>query len=323
MILVSCTVSSFVSMANARKIAEADLEATVTGNSWDEERILLAVNYPETIEKMVNLSLIIKAKTNQNRLMALNVINEDKKDSSEKNAEKILHQAVQMAAAADVSLQPLTRYDNDVINGISNVIKEKKVTDLLIGLDGSKGFSPSFVYNLYNGYLQNENANILVYHAVQPIATIKRHIVVLPPRSHTEPGFFHALLRIWNVARNSRATLSFYAEPATLDVLQKIIRKVSIEADFSPIQNWGDMVQAAKTLKDDEGLILLMAKRHMASYVPQMQLLPDMLNTEFAGKNYLLVFPHTSNPDEQTEVRSVNNHGDFMEIGNIIGTIFK
>ncbi|MFD1143705.1 cation:proton antiporter [Larkinella insperata] len=323
MILVSCTVSSFVSMANAQKIADRDHEDTVASNSSEEERILLAVNYPDTVEKMVNLALIIKAKTNTDRLLALNVINEEKKESSEKNAEKILHNAVQMASAADVSLQPLTRYDNDVINGINNVIKEKKITDLVIGLGGSKGFSPSFVYNLYNGYLQNENTTVLVYHAVQPIATVKRHVVVLPPKSHHEPGFFPALLRIWNVARNSRARLSFYADLSTLDVLQKIIRKVSIEADFTPTHNWQDMERAVQSLDDNEGLILLMAKRNTASYVPQMRLIPDMLNSYFRDKNYLLVFPHTSSVEEVTEARSVNNHGDFVEIGNVIGNVFR
>ncbi|GAB3996364.1 cation:proton antiporter [Spirosoma daeguense] len=323
MILVSCTVSSFVSMANAQKIAETDHEDTVAGNSREEENILLAVNHAETVERMVNLSLIIKAKTNTNRLFALNVINEEKKESSVKNAEKILHNAVHIASAADVAINPLTRYDNDVINGISNVIKEKKVTDLLVGIENSKGFSPSFVYNLYNGYLQNDTANVLVYHAVQPISTIKRHIVILPPKSHTEPGFFHALLRIWNIARNSGATLSFYAEIATLDVLQNILRKVAIEADFTPIRNWHEMERAAKSLNNDEGLILLMAKRDTPSYLPQMRVIPDMLNSKFTDKNYLLVFPHTDTDEEFIEQRSVSNHGDFVEIGNIIGKIFK
>jgi Kef-type K+ transport system membrane component KefB len=323
MILVSCTVSSFVSMANAKKIAETDHEETVAGNSPEEERVLLAVNHSETVEKMVNLSLIIKAKTNTDRLFALNVINEEKQESSVKNAEKILHNAVHIASAADVSLSPLTRYDNDVINGINNVIKEKKVTDLIIGLESSKGFSPSFVYNLYNGYLQNESTNVLVYHAVQPISTIKRHLVVLPPKSHKEPGFFYALLRIWNIARNSGAILSFFAEKTTIDILQNILKKVTIEADFTPINNWHEMERAAKSLNDDEGLILMMAKRDMTSYMPQMRVIPDMLNSKFADKNYLLVFPHTDNNDDYIEQRSVSNNEDFVEIGNIIGKIFK
>lgn len=323
MILVSCTVSSFVSMANANKIADTDHEETVAGNTSDEESILLAVNHPATVEKMVNLALMIKARNNTDRVYALNVINEEKNESSVKNAEKILSNAVQLATASDVQLQPLTRYDNDVINGINNVIKEKKVSDLLIGLEGGKGFSPSFVYNLYNGYLHNENTNVLVYHAAQPISTIRKHIVILPFKSHTEPGFFFALLRIWNIGRNSGAILRFFGGAATIGILRNILKKVNIEAEFNTVQYWADMERVARSVEKDEGLILVMARSGMASYSPQMRTVPDFLNAQFTDKNYLLVYPYSGLNGEDVEKRAVNNHDDFIEIGNIVGRIFK
>ena len=51
LILVSCTISSFVTMANAKKIAEADSEDTVSGDTQEEENILLALNDMEMVEK--------------------------------------------------------------------------------------------------------------------------------------------------------------------------------------------------------------------------------------------------------------------------------
>ncbi len=324
MILVSCTIASFVTMANANKIADADHEETVAGNSSEEENILLAVNHQDTVEKMVNLSLMIKAKTNTDRVFALNVINEEKNESSVKNAEKILAAAVDIAAASDVRLQPLTRYDNDVISGINNVLKEKKVSDLVIGLQDNKGFSPSFVYNLYNGYLQNGNVNVMVYHAAQPISTIKRHVVILPFMSHTEPGFFHSLLRIWNIGRNSGAVLSFYSSSRIcIDILKRIHRRANIEADFNIVHEWTRLERILKDVDTDEGLILVMAKSGMTSYSPQMRTVPDILNAGFSDKNYLLVYPYSGSEEEDGEKRSVNSHGDFVEIGNIIGKMFK
>lgn len=323
LILVSCTISSFVSQANATKIAEADHEETVAGNSTEEESILLAVNHPATVEKMVNLSLMIKAKTNTDRLYALNVINEEKNESSIKNAEKILTNASQIAAAADIQLHQLIRYDNDVISGINNVIKEKKVTDLLIGLEAGKGFSPSFVYNLYNGYLKNANTNVLVYHAAQPVATIKKHLVIFPFKSHTEPGFFFALLRIWNIGRNSGAVLSFFGGETTINILKKIHRKVNIEAEFNVVQTWAELVRTTTSIENDEGLILVMAKEEMNSYSPQMRTVPDLLNAQFADKNYLLVYPNADFDDENIDTRSAQDLEDFVEIGNIVGKVFK
>ncbi len=323
LILISCTISSFVSMASAQKIAEQDNEDTVSGNSHEEENILLAVNYEATVERMVNLGILIKAHSNTEHLYALNIINEDKNESSVKNAEKLLHTAADAAAAADVQLQSLKRYDNDVINGVNNVIKEQKITDLIIAVDDDKGFSPSLVYNLYNGYLQNEDVNVLVYHAAQPLSTIKRYAVMIPEKAHLEAGFFHALLRVWNIARNSGATLVFYASEKILDILQRIIKKANIEAEFIIMNSWKDGEKTAAQLKDDEALIIFMAKRGMPSYIPAMRLIPELLNRKLSSNNYLLIFPFSETDGNDAEKRSVGNHGDFMEIGNVIKKIFK
>jgi len=323
LILISCTISSFISMASAQKIAESDNEDTVSGNTHEEESILLAINHEATVERMVNLGILIKAHSNTEDLFALNVINEDKNESSVKNAEKLLHQAADAAAAADVKLQALKRYDNDVVNGVNNVIKEQKITDLIIGLEDEKGFSPSFIYNLYNGYLQNDDVNVLVYHAAQPLSTIKKYAVMIPENADKDAGFFHALLRVWNIARNSGATVVFYAPENIIDILQKIMKKASIEAEFIIMSTWQDGERTAAQLKDDEALIILMAKRGMKSYIPRMRLIPELLNRNLNDNNYLLIFPFSEYDKNSPEIRSVGNHGDFVEIGNVIQKIFK
>jgi len=310
-------------MSSAQKIAEQDNEETVSGNSHEQENILLALNHESTVERMVNLGILIKAHSNTENLFALNVINEDKNESSVKNAEKLLHQATDMAAAADVKIQPLKRYDNDVINGVNNVIKEQNITDLIIGLEDSKGFSPSFTDNLYNGYLQRDDLNVLVYHAIQPLATITNHAVMIPENAHKEAGFFHALLRVWNIARNSGATVTFYASEEILNILQRIIKKANIEAEFIIMNTWKDGEQTATQLKDNEALIIFMAKRGMKSYIPQMRLIPELLNKYLSDKNYLLIFPFSEFENTNFEKRSVGNHSDFMEIGNIVNKVFR
>src|SRR5690606_8325929 len=155
LILISCTISSFVAMANAQRIAEVDRENTIAGEKQPNAHILLPINSEQMTEKIINLGWLMRTKSKEDQLYALNIISEDKNESSVKNAAKILEAAVKLAAAADVQVQPITRHDNEVVAGINNVIKEKNITDLLMGLDKDKGFSTSFMYNLYNGYLKN------------------------------------------------------------------------------------------------------------------------------------------------------------------------
>lgn len=322
LILISCTISSFVSMSSAAKIAEADNEATASGSNPESENILIAVNYEETVETTVNLGLLTRAANNRNRMFALNVINDEKNESSVKNAEKTLHVAVTTAAAADVQIQPLTRYDSDVATGISNVIKEQKITDLILALQPDKGLTPSLVYNLTNGYLQNENVNTLIYHAAQPISTIKKYIVLIPPKADKEPGFFHALLRVWNIAKSSGSEMAFYASAPVISIIERVAKKSGIELSLHTIDYWGEAEQAAAAIVADEGLILFMAKRGMASYFPKMSQMPDFLNQHALENNFLLIYPFSQQNTDETEKRSVSNHDDFVEIGRMIGKIF-
>ncbi|UWY28465.1 cation:proton antiporter [Flavobacterium sp. TR2] len=323
LILVSCTVSSFVSMASAQRIADVDKDNKVSGNSEEKENILLALNHEDTVEKMVNLGLMVKTSTNTDRIFAVNVINEEENESSVKNAEKILEAAVKAASAADVKLNPITRHDNDTASGISNVIKEKEITDLIVGLQGRKGFSASFVYNLYNGYLRNKNINLMVYHAVQPVSTIKKYAVLIPENAEMDAGFFHSMLRIWNIGRNSGAKMSFYGKDKTMQILNRIVKKASIEATFNTIGSWQEAQEIAFDLGEDVGLILMMADKGMHSYVPRMQDVPDLLNNRVSNKNYILIYPFTKTEVNTTEKRAVSSHDDFVEIGKVIRNIFK
>lgn len=323
LILISCTISSFVAMASAQRIAEADKEETATGASDEDENILLAVNHEDTVGKMVNLSLLVRTQNDSHKLFALNVINEDKSESSSKNAEKLLSTAVNLAAGADVTLNPITRYDNNVVAGINNVVKEQNITDLIIGLENEKGFSSSFIYNLYKGYLTNKQISVIVYHAVQPVSTIKEYAVFIPANAERENGFFHSLLKIWNLAKNSGAKMNFYADEKTTRILTSVAKKSNIEAVYNTVRNWQDAQKTAFSLKQDEGLIILMGDREMYPYFSKIYELPEILNRDLNNNNYILIYPSSEENSTVSEKRSVNNLDDFAEIGKIIGKIFR
>jgi len=323
LILVSCTISSFVSMASAQRIAEKEKENTVSGESEEKEKILLAMNHESTVEPMVNLGLLIKTKANRDRVVALNVISEETNESSAKNAEKLLGSAVKLGAAADTKITPITRHDSNAVAGVNNVIKEQGISDLVIGLEIKKGFSGSFIYNLYRGYLQNRQANLLVYHAAQPIATIKSYTVLIPADAEHEAGFFHSLLRVWNISKNSGAKMVFYANANTIKILKRINIKNNIEARFNEVVSWKQAEDAAGTISENEGLIVLMADRGAGSYFEQMREVPEFLNKNLSKNNYILIYPSTQVSEAEVEKRSVSNHDDFAEIGKIIGSVFK
>lgn len=324
LILVSCTISSFVTQKNAELLLDADNENTISESNPEIENILLAVNHINTVDPMTNLALLIKSKNTTENLFALNIINEETNDSSKKHAETLLNQVVEIGASADAKFTPLTRYDTDIIEGINNVIKEYEITDLMIGIDAEKRFSPSFVYNLYSGYLDNNTANVLVYHAVQPVSTVQKYLVILPRNAEKEARFFHSLLKIWNIARNSGSKIEFYGTDTTIAMIESIRKKVNIDASFIIFNNWTDLTKVVDKMKDNDALILFMAHRSMVSYLPQMQNAPDYLNEHLRERNFLLIFPvHQPETQYRKDTRSIGNANDFVEIGKIVGKLFK
>ena len=324
LILISCTISSFVTQKNAELLVKADNENTIAESNPEAENILLAVNHINTVDPMTNLALLIKSKNATENLFALNIINEETNDSSKKNAETLLNQVVEIGASADVKITPVTRYDTDIIEGINNVIKEYDITDLMIGIDQEKRFSPSFVYNLYSGYLNNNTANILVYHAAQPASTVQKYLVILPENAEKESRFFHSLLKIWNIARNSGSKIEFYGTDKTIAMIENIRKKVNIDASFIIFNNWSELTKVIEKMKDNDALILFMAHRSMVSYLPQMQNAPDYLNENLRDRNFLLIFPvHQPETQYRKDTRDIGNANDFVEIGKIVGKLFK
>lgn len=330
LILVSCTVSSFVSQKSGEEIALAENDESIVEQSEKEERMLIAINYLDTVEPLTNMVLLAKTKLKRDNIFALNVINEEKNESSEKNADKLLHIATEVAASADIKIKTLKRHDSDIINGINNAIKEHKITDLVVGIDSNKGFSSSFVYNLYNGYLNDSSVNVLVYHSVQPVSTVKIQHILIPRLARFEYGFFPALAKIWNIIKNSGSSAIFYADEQTIKILEKINKKSTIDAEFIILNDWKELPNIAEQMKENESLILMMAKRGMRSYNLGMQSVPKILEQKFKNSNYLLVYPSQKsenidfNKNESSQfTRGYNNPNDFAEIGNMIGKLFK
>ncbi len=223
MILVTCTMASFSAQKGAHNIAMNDVSEEKEGTGEHQERILIPVSYEKNVTELVNLSTAIKSKKNKNGLFALNVINNQASDDKAfKQSKKVLNMAVTTASATDNVLQDLLRYDLNVANAIISVIKEQGITDLVLGLHQGKGVVSSFLGNMTEAILGQSNVTTLIYRPIQPIATVKRHLVVVPARAEKEVGFPMWVNKVWNIIHNSGAKAVFYASEDTTMYLKEI-----------------------------------------------------------------------------------------------------
>lgn len=293
MILVTCTIASFATQKSARAIS---LSGKVEKETIDtDEKILIPLSNPDTIDSLINLSILIKSKQNNKGLQALNIIkNENGPSDGGKNARKILEKAKIIASATDIDLKTILRYDLDLVHGVTNVIKEENITDLVLGLHLKRGESDSFLGNLTQGILEKSNITTFIYNAQQPLSTIKRHLVIIPENAEYESGFSFWLSKIWNIALNTGAPLIFYASKATIALIKDIHVKHPIELKFKVFEHWEDLPDLSGQVKRDDNLVIVLSRENLLSYHPAMADIPSYLNRHYQGRNFLLVYPSQS-----------------------------
>ncbi|MBK8503405.1 MAG: cation:proton antiporter [Saprospiraceae bacterium] len=307
MILVTCTIASFVAQKGAKNMAIAQAGHSSTEEPEYQEKILMAIGNSETTDELVNLGLTIKSKKNKAGLFALTIINHNSTDSSaHKNAKKILNKATVTASATDNHLHELLRYDLNIVNGISSVVKEQNISDLILGLHVKKGISSSFLGTLTEGILSKCSTTTLIYKPVQPFATIKRHLIIIPHNAEIEIGFPFWLVKVWNIAKNSGAKLVLYAGTDTLKVIKKIKSQHPVEIEFNKFDDWDDFQIIANDLKKDDNLMIILSRKDKPSYHSSMTKIPSYLNSHFTDQSFILIYPIQTGVTNTSKVDLMN-----------------
>ena len=252
MILVTCAIASFSAQKGAHNIAMKESGEETEDKDTKDEHILIPVSNEETVEELVNLSLAIKSKTNTSGLYALKVIdNQNSDDKTLKSSKRVLQTAVDTAAATDTRLKGLLRYDLSISNAITSVVKEREITDLVLGLHKEKDIPAAFLGNIVENVLQHSSVTTFIYKPVQPLATIKRHLIILPDRAEKEIGFIPVMNRVWNVLQNTGAKVVFYGSCLSKGKYQCLVSFITgslpLMADFGLIRSvaFNDVPQAS------------------------------------------------------------------------------
>ena len=293
LILVTCVVSSFITERAARKIAmcEAHLEEERT---VEEERILIPVANPDTIEYLMNLSLLIRDTKQKDNLLALNVINDNNtSDGLELRGKRYLEKAAMITASADVPLRQITRYDLNIAAGIIHTAKEYEVTDVIIGLHRKVNIVDSFFGMLAENLLKGLHREVMIAKFLIPINTIRRIIIAVPPKAEYEAGFQKWVEHFCRMGGTLGCRVHFFANAATTVQLQALVKKKYGQTltDFSRLDDWGDLLILTGQVNYDHLLVMISARRGSISYDSSFEKLPAQLSKYFSNNSLIVLYP--------------------------------
>ena len=300
MILVTCTIASFAAQKGAHNIAAQDI-SDKEENKKESEHILIPVSNEETVEELVNLSLAIKSPQNKNGLFALKVIDNHHSDEKAlKQSRRVLQTAVNTAAATDTRMKDLLRYDLSVSNAIASVVKEREITDLVVGLHKEKDIPAAFLGHIVESVLAESSVSTFIYKPAQPISTVRRHLIIIPELAEKEIGFNQIIFRLRNVTQNTGAATVFYGSEATLNALKKLLAKKSGEASYIEFNDWDDFLIVFRDIKPDDTMWIILSRKEGLSFAPAMARIPKYLNKYFQANSFVLAYPVQAGMNEGT-----------------------
>ena len=300
MILVTCTIASFAAQKGAHNIAAQDI-SDKEENKKESEHILIPVSNEETVEELVNLSLAIKSPQNKNGLFALKVIDNHHSDEKAlKQSRRVLQTAVNTAAAPATREEDLLRYDLSISNAIASVVKEREITDLVVGLHKEKDIPAAFLGHIVESVLAESSVSTFIYKPAQPISTVRRHLIIIPELAEKEIGFNQIIFRLRNVTQNTGAATVFYGSEATLNALKKLLAKKSGEASYIEFNDWDDFLIVFRDIKPDDTMWIILSRKEGLSYAPAMARIPKYLNKYFQANSFVLAYPVQAGMNEGT-----------------------
>jgi Kef-type K+ transport system membrane component KefB len=294
MILVTCTISSFTVEKASRKIALVENAKPYIPEDETRDRILISLAYPEMVNDLVDLALLLRPHKNKVSLYALHIINEvDAAGTVQAGDRKMMENAIKHAAGTDNTIVPLTRFDLNISNGIIYTIKEHNITDAIIGLHHNADYSNHFFGSVIEKILQHTRETIFIYKAAQPLNTIARIVVAVPPNAEHEQGFHHWFNRVHTISTEAALPLFIYATDLTIKRLQQMNsdNRYSVVITFQPFENWEEFLIFSREVEPDDLFIIISSRKGYLSYNKYVDKLHLLLTKYFEHNSYIILYP--------------------------------
>lgn len=303
MILVTCTIATFEAQKGAKNIALSEIDPGKQTSKEMKERFLIPLSNPSSFQHHIQTALLLSS-AHRNKLYALHVLNNQQEVTTrEQPVQSMFDSAQQLAQQGGMQLQTLMRYDLNIANGISAVVKENAITDLMLGFHIRKEESDSFTGHLIEGVLTKCNTTTYIVRAGNTdFQKCKRHRIIVPEHAEKELGFLFWLLKFWNLSRSTGAMLEFYATNSSLQVIRSIHAKHPVNSEFREFSGWEYLPTLLKTLQPDDHLTVVMSRRDKPSYHPYMQKIPFLLGTSLPDNGFMMLFPMQSGIEDATQI---------------------
>lgn len=330
MILFSCIVSSLVTehAARAMALAEENGEMDMTKGKEDE-RMLVSIANPETVDLLVNMTLVMRDPKSKKELLAVTVEVEDdeaKKQVKLAQRRKSLEHAARIASAVDVPMKTRCRLSTNAATGILNTASEMNATEIVLGLHHKHGLLDSFLGSFAQSILKGTHRQLMIVKCLMPVNVMRRIMVAVPPKAEFEAGFYKWIERMARVGGQLGCRVHFWAHPDTIQRISGYINRFheNVRAEYSPMDDWDDLLLMSSKVAYDHLMVIVSARKGAISYQPSFEELPNQITKYFANSSLMLIYPdQLGDPAENMSFSSPRGQSENRIYDNVSKWVYK
>lgn len=304
LILVTCLVASFITENAAKRILiEENEDHGQLQTPQLEQKILVPISNPGTMEHLIDLAVAIKLPKNKFPIVSLSVVDDDKSAKSKLiEAKRMLEKAIVHAAAIDQKVEIITTIDQKVTAGIKRVAKEIFASEIILGFAMKNQFSEMLFGNSVKYIVENTDLAVWVASIHSNLNQYKRLVIICPKFADREYGFQNWLTRVLRMGRSLELSCHFMS---TLQTFEDVIafhkqQRSSVRISHEEFTDWEHFLNLGQLLSASDLILMPLPRNGGVSYKLSQENLPRMMAKNFEHFSFILIY--TSTADDSTEL---------------------
>lgn len=296
-ILLTCALAPMITSGAAARLKvdmlmrEGDDPAARAGN-LRVNNTLIPVATAESARELVEMAMFMRNPRGRHNFWALHVRNSSSRQARNAGAEA-LGAARKGAAAVDVELEAIERFDLNTVTGVLNVINERDITEIILGMHRRSTVIDSFFGSKIEQLLKSTNRMLIIVRTFIPLSTVTRIVVWMPRGAEFETGFARWVRALARLTHQIGCPVVFCGPAESQPLIRGVLyqENLGVRCEFKPVESWDDFIPISNKVREDDLFVVIGARAASVSYTTEMTAIPGFLQRYFAANNLMVIYP--------------------------------
>lgn len=325
LILITCVIASFVTeKAGKEVVLHMDNEPQQVVQNV--QRILVPISNPETMEKLIDFSMVIKNPKDLAPIVGLTVVKDDDQAQARLlQSKKLLDKVIVYAASADQKIEIMSTLDRNINSGIKRIATEKFITDIVAGWSPQRNLADIIFGQTFDKLVKQTSQTIFITRFTMPLNIHKNILLLCPLFAEKEPGFNRWLVNIFRAAAQLSTGIQLYASADSARAIGNFIQfnKLAISFAYSGELDLGNISVLRTKIQPYDMIILVSSREGGISYTPALDILPKKMSKYFHQNSLVFIYPATSSDNIISDYEQVISGGFLGQGINLLRTARK